>query len=176
MDVIEGLSQNGFNAYYPIKFKTNLIHVDNDFKGSEGKDSADLTLLILDKCHEELLNNYSDLPDMSLDQRKESLLFLDIFVKDMEESSIFKDLFSFYVRIKNICFEYGTIFYSITLNNVMTLSLEQVIRMNESDIIIRGDQRRVLIEHFLSCFSFKGSFEKKEFNYQYWKKFISFKC
>jgi ubiquitin C-terminal hydrolase len=172
LDVIEGLSQSKSESfvYSPKKFKANLISVDNNFKGSEGKDSADLALLILDKCHEELLDNYADLQDTSLDQRKESLIFLDAYLKDMEESSIIKDLFSFYVRIKNICFGCGTIFYSITLNNIIIFSLEQVFRANGFDITTKSDKRRVSIENCLSCFSFNGSFEKKEFKCQYCKK------
>lgn len=170
LDVIEGLSQKYSSAYTPSKFKENLIKVDDSFKGSEGKDSGDLTLLILNQCHEELINDYSDLQDMSIDQRKESLLFLDIFLKDMKEKSIIKDLFSYYIRVKNICFGCGTIFYSISLNNIMIFSLEEVFRMNGSDITMRSDERSVSIENCLSCFSFNGSFDKKEFNCQYCKK------
>ena len=170
LDVIEGLSQKGIDVYIPSKFKNNLIRVDNSFKGTEGKDSGDLTLLILNECHEELLNNYSDLQDMSLDQREESTLFLDIFLKDMKESSIIKDLFSYYIRVKNVCFECGERFYSIALNNIMVFSLEQVFRMNGTDITIKKDQRIVSIEDCLSCFSFDGTFEKKKFNCKYCKK------
>ena len=170
LDVIEGLSQKGFDAYIPEKFKSNLFRIDNSFRGTEGKDSGDLTLLILNECHEELLNNYSDLPNMSLDQREESTLFLDIFLKDAKESSIIRDLFTYYIRVKNICFECGTIFYSLSLNNMMIFSLEQVFRMNGSDISMKKEKRVVSIENCLSCFSFDGTFEKKTFNCKYCKK------
>ena len=170
LDVIEGLSKKGLEPYNPKKFKTNLIREDDSFKGSEGKDSGDLVLLILDRCHEELIDNYSDLQDMTLDQRKESILFLDAYLKDKEESSIIRDIFSYYIRVKNICFECGTIFYSISLNNIMVFSLEETFKMSCSDITVRNDERRVSIENCLSCFSFGGSFEKKEFFCQYCKK------
>ena len=170
LDLIEGLSKNTNEPYTPIKFKTNLIKEDFSFQGSEGKDSGDLTLLILNKCHEELIDDYSDLQDMSLDQRKESALFLDIYLKSQIESSIIQELFSFYKRIKNICFGCGAIFYSLSLDNILVFSLEQVFRMNGLDITIRKDKRRVSIENCLSSFSFNNSFEKKEFVCKYCKK------
>ena len=170
LDVIEGLSQEGPNNYYkPKKFKDNLIEVEDSFKGTEGKDSGDLVSIILSSCHEELGND-SELQDMSLNQREEHLIFLDIFCKNVKTPSIIMDLFAFYVRIKNICFECGTQYYSIYVDNMVTFSLERVFRMNASDITIKNSKRIVSLENCLSSFSFDGSFDTQKFECKYCKK------
>jgi hypothetical protein len=74
LDLIEGLSKKDSYSYYiPEKFKQNLIKEYNSFEGSEGKDSGDLVSIILSSCHDELAKE-SDLADMSLDQRQQSIL------------------------------------------------------------------------------------------------------
>lgn len=170
LDVIEGLSKKSKDNYYvPEQFKKNLIEKDKSFKGSEGKDSGDLVFIILSSCQEEL-SKFSDFQDMSLDQREQSQIFLDVFYKNLQAPSIIMDLFSYYVRIENICFECGTKFYSIDIENLMIISLEKVFRLTAPDITIKDGKRVVSVENCLSCFSFDGSFEKRRFICRYCKK------
>jgi uncharacterized UBP type Zn finger protein len=162
LDTFEGLSKSNFVDYYsPKKFKDNLIEQNDTFEGNNGNDSGDLILTILSACQEEL-GKESDAHDMSLDQRQENLIFSDIFHKNLETPSIIIDLFGFYVRVKNICFECGAIYYSIDLDNMIIFNLEQVFKMNAPDITIKYDKRVVSVENCLSTFSFdKSSFCSK---------------
>ena len=162
LDTFEGLSKSEEVSFYsPIKFKDNLIGTDDSFEGKDGNDSGDLLFTILSNCQEEL-GNESDPHDMSLDQRQENLIFSDIFHKNLEAHSIINDIFGFYVRVKNICFECGSIYYSIDLENMIVFNLEQVFRMNAPDLTINYDKRVVNVENCLSTFSFdKSSFCSK---------------
>jgi ubiquitin C-terminal hydrolase len=162
LDTFEGLSKSEEVSFYrPFKFKDNLIETDDSFKGKDGNDSGDLIITILSNCQEELGND-SDPHDMSLDQRQENLIFSDIFHKNLESYSIINDIFCFYVRVKNICFECGSIYYSIDLDNMIIFNLEQVFRMNAPDLTIKYDKRVVSVENCLSTFSFdKSSFCSK---------------
>ena len=170
LDVIEGLSKKSKDNYYvPEQFKKNLIEKDKSFKGNEGKDSGDLVFIILSSCQDEL-SKFSDFQDMSLDQREQSQIFLDVFYKNLQAPSIIMELFSYYVRIENICFECGTKFYSIDIENLMIFSLEKVFRLTAPDITIKDGKRVVSVENCLSCFSFDGSFEKRRFTCRYCKK------
>ena len=162
LDTFEGLSkQDSYHYYSPQKFLNNLIEIDDSFKGSKGNDSGDLLSTILTACQEELGQD-SEPQDMSLEQKQENLIFSDLFHKNIEVSSIIYELFSYYKRIKNICFECGAIYYSINLDNMIIFNLEQVFRMNSSDITISSYNRVVSIENCLSTFSFdKSSFGLK---------------
>ena len=159
LDTFEGLSkQDSFHYYSPQKFLNNLIEIDDSFKGSKGNDSGDLLSTILTACQEELGQD-SDPQDMSLDQKQENLIFSDLFHKNIEVSSIIYELFSYYMRIKNICFECGAIYYSINIDYMIIFNLEQVFRMNSNDLITSSYNRVVSIENCLSSFSFdKSSF------------------
>ena len=164
LDVIEGLSKKDSNTYYiPQKFKRNLIKFDESFRGSEGKDSADLVELILSACQEEL-GGELDFPNTSLDQRQESLLFLDVFYKNSKVQSIIFDLFTFYLKIRNKCDVCGVSYYDIASENMITFDLEQVFKFPS---IILGDysnlnynKRIVSIDDCLECFSFDGHVTK----------------
>ena len=116
---------------------------------------------ILSDCQEEL-GNESNPYDMPLDQRQENLIFSDIFHKNLETYSIINDIFGFYVRVRNICFECLSIYYSIDLDNMIIFILEQVFRMNAPDLTIKYDKIVVRVENCLSTFSFgKSSFCSK---------------
>lgn len=170
LDLIEGLSKKDLNSSYsPLKFKTNLIKEYNSFEGSEGKDSGDLVSIILSSCHNEL-SKESDLADLSLDQRQQSLLFLDLFYKNSQAPSIINDLFIYYVRIENICFECGTKYYDISTDDKIIFNLQQVFRLNSPDLTINSYQRIVTLDNCLSCFSFDGSFDSKKYLCQYCNK------
>ena len=158
LDTFEGLSkQDSNNNYYsPKKFLNNLIETDDSFKGSKGNDSGDLLSTILTACQEELGQD-SDPQDMSLDQKQENLIFSDLFHKNIEVPSIIYELFSYYIRIKNICFECGAIYYSINLDYMIIFNLEQVFRMNSNDLTTSSYNRVVSIENCLSTFSFNKS-------------------
>jgi len=159
LDTFEGLSKQDLYHYYsPQKFLNNLIEIDDSFKGSKGNDSGDLLSTILTACQEELGQD-SDPQDMSLDQKQENLIFSDLFHKNIEVSSIIYELFSYYIRIKNICFECGAIYYSINIDYMIIFNLEQVFRMNSNDLTTSSYNRVVSIENCLSTFSFdKSSF------------------
>ena len=159
LDTFEGLSkQDSFHYYSPQKFLDNLIIIDDSFKGSNGNDSGDLLSTILTACQEELGQD-SDPQDMSLDQKQENLIFSDLFHKNNEVSSIIYEVFSYYIRIKNICFECGAIYYSINIDYMIIFNLEQVFRMNSNDLTTSSFNRVVSIENCLSTFSFdKSSF------------------
>ena len=159
LDTFEGLSkQDSYYYYSPQKFLKNLIEIDDSFKGSKGNDSGDLLSTILTACQEELGQD-SEPQDMSLDQKQENLIFSDLFHKNIEVSSIIYELFSYYKRIKNICFECGAIYYSINLDYMIIFNLEQVFRMNSNDLTTSPYNRVVSIENCLSTFSFdKSSF------------------
>lgn len=170
LDLIEGLSKKDSYSYYiPQKFKDNLIKEDISFMGCEGKDSGDLVSIILSSCHKELAKE-SELPDLSLDQRKESQLFLDLFYKNSQTPSIINELFVFYVRIESICFECGTKYYDISFDDKMMFSLQQVFRLNKYDLTTSEFKRVVTLEDCLSCFSFDGSFDRKKYLCQYCDK------
>lgn len=162
LDTFEILSKSEKVSFYsPIKFKDNLIEIDDSYKGKDGNDSGDFVFAILSDCQEEL-GNESKPYDMSLDQRQENLIFSDIFHKNFEAYSIINDIFGFYVRFKNICFECGSIYYLIDLDNAIIFNLEQVFRMNAPDLTIKYDKRVVSVENCLSTFSFdKSSFCSK---------------
>ena len=172
LDTFEGLSKQNSNYYYsPKKFLKNLIEKDDSFKGSDGNDSGDLIFTILSACQEELGKD-SEPQDMSLDQRQENLIFSDIFHKNLETPSIIIDLFSFYLRIKNICFECGTIYYSINLENFIVFNLEKVFRMNSQEITIKSKNRVVSVDNCLSFFSFdNSSFSSKKLLCKYCNKY-----
>lgn len=159
LDTFEGLSKQDLYHYYsPQKFLNNLIEIDDSFKGSKGNDSGDLLSTILTACQEELGQD-SDPQDMSLDQKQENLIFSDLFHKNIEVSSIIYELFSYYIRIKNICFECGAIYYSINIDYMIIFNLEQVFRMNSNELTTSSYNRVVSIENCLSTFSFdKSSF------------------
>ena len=158
LDTFEGLSKQDSNKNYysPKKFLNNLIETDDSFKGSKGNDSGDLLSTILTACQEELGQD-SDPQDMSLDQKQENLIFSDLFHKNIQVPSIIYELFSFYIRIKNICFECGAIYYSINLDYIIIFNLEQVFRMNSKDLTTSSYNRVVSIENCLSTFSFNKS-------------------
>ena len=171
LDLIEGLSRKDSKTFYiPKKFKYNLIKVDDSFIGSEGKDSGDLVSIILSSCQEELEANESDLADVTLDQRKQSVLFLDLYYKNSKAPSIINDLFIYYVRIENICFECGTKYYDISIEDKMVFSLEQVFRFNSSDITIKDYKRSVTLDNCLSYYSFGTSFDKNKYICKYCQK------
>jgi uncharacterized UBP type Zn finger protein len=128
-----------------------------------------LVSIILSSCHDELAKE-SDLADMSLDQRQQSLLFLDLFNKNSKTPSITNDLFIYYVRIENICFECGTKYYDISIDDKTIFSLQQVSRLNSPDLTIKDYKRVVKLEDCLSCYSFNGSFDKNKYLCQYFKK------
>ena len=170
LDLIEGLSKESFYSYYiPLKFKSNLIKEYSSFEGTEGKDSSDLVSIILSSCHDELAKE-SNLADITLDQRQQSLLFLDLFYKNSQAPSIINELFIFYVRIESICFECGTKYYDISTDDKILFNLKQVFRLNSEDFAIEEDNRIVTLENCLSCFSFGCSFDKKKYICQYCKK------
>ena len=160
LDTIEGLSKNNTHTYYsPIEFKNNLIEVDDSFKGSGGKDSADLVDIILCSCQDEL-GGETEFPNTSLDQKNESLLFLDLFYKNSKVHSIVLELFSFYLRIKNTCFECGTVYYDITCENMITFNLEQVYNFIKKNLENKNsifNKRIVSIENCLEFYSFDNS-------------------
>ena len=158
LDTFEGLSKQDSNKNYysPKKFLNNLIETDDSFKGSKGNDSGDLLSTILTACQEELGQD-SDPQDMSLDQKQENLIFSDLFHKNIQVPSIIYELFSFYIRIKNICFECGAIYYSINIDYMIIFNLEQVFRMNSNDLTTSSYNRVVSIENCLSTFSFNKS-------------------
>ena len=162
LDTFEGLSKSeevGFCG--PVEFEGDLIEIGDSFEGKDGNDSGDLVFAILSDCQEEL-GNESVSYDMSLDQRQKNLIFSDIFHKNLETYSIINDIFGFYVRVKNICFECWSIYYSIDLDNIIIFILEQVFRMNAQDLTIKYDKRAVSVENCLSAFSFgKSSFCSK---------------
>ena len=114
LDVIEGLSNDNSSTYYiPQKFKDNLLEVDDVFEGFEGKDSGDLVQTILLTIQDEL-GGEIELPDFSIDQRDESAMFIDLYVKNNLSKSIIMDLFNFYIRVQNRCYHCGNCFYSLS--------------------------------------------------------------
>lgn len=125
--------------------------------------------IILSSCHKELAKE-SELPDLSLDQRKEDILFLDLFYKNSQTPSIINELFIFYVRIESICFECGTKYYDISFDDKIMFSLQQVFRVNKYDLTTSEHKRLVTLEDCLSCFSFDGSFDKNKYLCQYCHK------
>ena len=171
LSVIEGLSKiDSLNYFVPEKFKNNLIKVNSSFLSSEGNDSGDLASLILLNCNEEL-GKEAELQNLSLDQRQQSLIFLDAFYKDMQAQSIILDLFSYYISVRNICYECGTRFYSISLDNMIIFNLENVFKYNAKDISIPKNKRIVSLDNCLSYFSFSyKSFENCKFTCKYCNK------
>lgn len=75
-----------------------------------------------------------------MDQTNESLLFLDLFYKNIKVQSIISDLFLFNLRIKNTCLECNKIYYDITSENMITFNLEQVFNFPE---IISKNKKRI---------------------------------
>lgn len=180
LDTIEGLIRNDKNTYYsPIKFRNNLFKIDDSFEGYGGKDSADLVDIILTYCQEELGGD-TEFPDTSLDQTNESLLFLDLFYKNTKVKSITSDLFLFYLRVKNTCFECNKTYYDITSENMITFNLEQIfnfpnnISFKKNSNSDYNNKRIVSIDNCLEFYSFDNStWENEECKYCH-KKALTF--
>jgi ubiquitin C-terminal hydrolase len=126
LDLVEGLSNLGRETYYsPQKFKNSLLEIDDSFRGSEGKDSGDLIELILYNIQQEL-GGESDFPDMSIDQREERLIYLDLYYKNSKVKSIISDLFHFEIKSTSKCLKCGIPFYNISTEYSLLFSLEGV--------------------------------------------------
>ena len=160
LDVIEGLSNNNSYTYYiPQTFKDNLLEVDDVFEGFEGKDSGDLVQTILLTIQDEL-GGEIELPDFSIDQRDESAMFIDLYVKNNLSKSIITDLFNFYIRIQNRCCHCGNCFYSLSSENYLMFDLKQVYSINELNKVNNNRNntyRSVSIDNCLACYSFDGA-------------------
>ena len=126
LDLIEGLSRKDKLTYYsPIKFRDNLLEVDDLFEGYEGKDSKDLVETILYNLQDELVGD-SDFPDLSIDQRQERLKYLDLYYNNSKVRSIVTDLFNFEFKTTRSCYECGVKYYSISNENKLIFNLESV--------------------------------------------------
>ena len=165
LDVFKGLSKKDYTTYFePQLFKDNLIEIDDIFEGGEGKDSGDLVRTILTTCQEELGGD-SELPDFSIDQREEGLMFLDLYFKNLKVQSIIMELFNFYVRIKSTCSKCKVDSYNILSENNIIFDLEQVYKLknshkNGSNIY---SERNVSIYDCFKCYSYDGALRENTF-------------
>jgi ubiquitin C-terminal hydrolase len=140
LDLVEGLSNLDKETYYvPQKFKNSLLEIDDSFRGSEGKDSADLIELILYNLQQELGGD-SDFPDMSIDQREERLIYLDLYYKNSKVHSIISELFNFEINSISKCVYCGIPFYNISTEYSILFSLEGVYKFYNNIKKNKGDE------------------------------------
>ena len=167
LDLVEGLSNLGRETYYsPQKFKNSLLEIDDSFRGSEGKDSGDLIELILYNIQQEL-GGESDFPDMSIDQREERLIYLDLYYKNSKVKSIISDLFHFEIKSTSKCLKCGIPFYNISTEYSLLFSLEGVYNFynknkkndNNNNIFLsfNNHEKRVSVEECLTHYTLDGA-------------------
>ena len=173
LDLVEGLSNNNTEQYYvPQKFKNSLLEIDDSFQGSEGKDSGDLIELFLYNCQLELAGE-SDFADISIDQREESLIYLDLFYKNSKVRSIMTDLFNFEIKSTSKCISCAIPFYNISTENSMLFSLEGIYNLfgknkknGEYENIIlpfNHTKRRISVEECLTFYALDGALRENTF-------------
>ena len=167
LDLVEGLSNLGRETYYsPQKFKNSLLEIDDSFRGSEGKDSGDLIELILYNIQQEL-GGESDFPDMSIDQREERLIYLDLYYKNSKVNSIISDLFHFEINSTSKCLKCGIPFYNISTEYSLLFSLEGAYNFNSknkkndknNNILssFNNHEKRVSVEECLTHYALDGA-------------------
>jgi ubiquitin C-terminal hydrolase len=167
LDLVEGLSNLGRETYYsPQKFKNSLLEIDDSFRGSEGKDSGDLIELILYNIQQEL-GGESDFPDMSIDQREERLIYLDLYYKNSKVKSIISDLFHFEIKSTSKCLKCGIPFYNISTEYSLLFSLEGVYNFynknkkndNNNNLFLsfNNHEKRVSVEECLTHYTLDGA-------------------
>ncbi len=167
LDLVQGLSNTNKESYYvPQKFKNSLLEIDDTFRGSEGKDSGDLIELILYNLQQELGGD-SDFPDMSIDQREERLIYLDLYYKNSKARSIISDIFNFEINAMSKCLHCGVPFYNISTEYSLLFSLEGVYncfekskkKENDENIILTFNhrERRVSVEECLTHYALDGA-------------------
>lgn len=173
LDMVEGLSKLDREKYYiPRKFKNSLIETDDSFEGSGGKDSGDLIELFLYTIQQELGGD-SDFPDLSIDQRNERLIYLDLYYKNSKVNSIITELFNFEIKNTSKCLWCGLPFYNISSENSLLFSLERVYNFSKNseknneennNKIFNSfkNNRRVSVDECLTCFSLDGSLRENE--------------
>ena len=167
LDLVEGLSNLDRETYYvPQKFKNSLLEIDDSFRGSEGKDSGDLIELILYNLQQELGGD-SDFPDMSIDQREERLIYLDLYYKNSKVNSVISDLFHFEINSTSKCLQCGIPFYNISTEYSLLFSLEGVYNFygknkkseNDNNIFLsyNNQGKRVSVEECLTHYALDGA-------------------
>ena len=131
-ELVNGLSKG--NSYAAETFKKAMIEVDNTFYGSEGKDSKDVAILLLDELQNELKENKDSI--LYLEQNVNHFNLLDVYkeIKDLiiknNNKTIITDTFNFFIKVEQtcskICKNFFQTYYEIESENIYIFELKNI--------------------------------------------------
>ena len=131
-ELVNGLSKG--NSYAAKTFKKAMIEVDDTFYGSEGKDSKDVAILLLDELQNELKENEDSI--LYLEQNVNHFNLLDVYkeIKDLiiknNNKTIITDTFNFFIKVEQtcskICKNFFQTYYEIESENIYIFELKNI--------------------------------------------------
>lgn len=131
-ELVQGLSSG--NPYAAKQFKNAMITVDDTFYGTEGKDSKDVAILLLDELQNELKENEDSI--LYLEQNVNHFNLSDVYeekkelIKKNNNKTIITETFNFFIKFQQICKKncksfYKT-YYEIESENIFVFELRNI--------------------------------------------------
>ena len=131
-ELVNGLSKG--NSYAARTFKNAMIEVDDTFYGSEGKDSKDVAILLLDELQNELKENEDSI--LYLEQNVNHFNLSDVYkekkdlIKKNNNKTIITDTFNFFIKFeqtcKKNCKSFYKTYYEIESENIFVFELKNI--------------------------------------------------